>query len=76
MIIPFILHRDDDVTNVSGTGDIAEGVQFSDGTVVLRWRSNLELAAGSSTAVWPDLKSMVATHGHDGKTRVVWMSET
>jgi hypothetical protein len=72
MIKPFILRRDVDVTNVSGTGDVAEGCQFSDGTVVLRWRPQKERAAGSSTAVWPDIDSVLGIHGHDGKTRVVW----
>lgn len=68
----FILRRDVDVTGVTGTGDIAEGVQFSDGTVVLRWKRQPERAAHSSTAIWPDLESMLAIHGHDSKTRVVW----
>jgi hypothetical protein len=35
----FELHRDTDITGVSGTGVVAEGVAFSDGVVALRWRS-------------------------------------
>jgi hypothetical protein len=68
----FALVRDTDVTGVSGTGEIAEGVRFSNGTVVLSWRPQLERAANSSVAVWPELESMIAIHGHDGATRVVW----
>lgn len=63
----FVLRRDDDVSGVSGLGGVAEGVEFSDGTVVLRW-----LRAGGSTAVYDSLARMVAIHGHDGRTRVVW----
>jgi len=33
----FVLHRDEDVSGVSGTGVVAEGVVFSDGAVVVRW---------------------------------------
>lgn len=69
----FILRRDTDVTGVSGTGDIAEGAEFSDGTVVLRWGPNPQRGVTrSSIAVWPDVDSMIAIHGHDGATRVVW----
>lgn len=68
----FLLHRKVDVTNVSGTGDVAEGAQFSDGTVILRWRPQPEKSAKSSVAVWPDIESMIAIHGHDGATEVVW----
>lgn len=32
----FELVRDVDVTGISGTGVVAEGVEFSDGTVALR----------------------------------------
>lgn len=34
-----------------------EGVQFSDGTVVVRW-----LTAFRSTVVWPDLQTFLAVH--------------
>lgn len=70
----FQLQRDTDVTGVSGTGVIAEGCQFSNGTVVLVWKPQPERAASSSVAVWPELDSMLGIHGHDGKTRVVWDS--
>ena len=35
----FVLQRNEDETGVSGTGIVAEGVEFSDGTVALRWTS-------------------------------------
>jgi hypothetical protein len=64
----FLLVRDVDVSGVSGTGVICEGVEFSDGTAVLRW-----LSAHRSTAVYAGMPDLVAIHGHDGATRVVWV---
>lgn len=64
----FELHRDEDETGVSGPGRVAEGVQFTDGTVAMRWRS-----AFKSTAVYDNMVTVDAIHGHGGKTRVVWL---
>jgi len=64
----FVLDRRTDVSGVSGTGVVAEGVRFTDGTVALRW-----LGAHPSTAVWPDLDEVRAVHGHDGATVVRWL---
>ena len=66
---PFALHRGQDVTGVSGTGTVAHGVQFADGTVVIRW-----LGEFASTVVWDSLDAAMKVHGHDGKTRVVWVA--
>ena len=66
----FELHRDEDETGISGTGVVAEGVQFSDGPVVLRWI----VGEHRSTVVWPDIASVDAIHGHGGRTRIVWTS--
>lgn len=66
----FNLIRKEDVSGVSGVGRIAEGVQFHDGQVVMSWfgqHHTLEIA--------PDIKSVEAIHGHEGKTRVVWDDE-
>lgn len=64
----FVLERDEDVTGVSGTGVIAEGVQFRDGTVALRWLTGEH----RSTVLWDNIYSVEQIHGHDGKTRVVF----
>lgn len=66
----FQLHRDTDVSGVSAAGVVADGAQFPDGTVVVRWRGE-----HASTVVWNDLASALAVHGHDGATRVVWGHE-
>lgn len=36
----FELHRFEDISGVSGTGIVADGVQFPDGVVAMRWRSD------------------------------------
>jgi hypothetical protein len=64
----FELVRYADVSGVSGTGTVAEGCVFTDGSVALRW-----LGQNPSTAVWPDLESIVAVHGHRGATVVRWL---
>jgi len=67
--MPFALYREQDVTGVSGEGTVAHGTQFADGTVVLRW-----LGKDPSTVVWASLEAAMRVHGHDGRTRVVWLA--
>jgi hypothetical protein len=64
----FYLVRVEDVSGVSGTGVVAEGVEFTDGRVALRWRT-----ATPSTVVWDSIVDVQAIHGHDGKTQVYWL---
>lgn len=66
----FFLVRERDVSGVSGTGVVAEGVVFRDKTVALRWRGE-----PASTAVWADLDAVVAVHGHNGATTVMWAGD-
>ena len=72
----FTLHRHTDVTGISGTGVVAEGVQFSDGTVAVRWLNLAGAAADRgvrpTTALHDDIDSDEALHGHDGNTISVW----
>lgn len=78
----FEMHRDTDVSGVSGTGVVAEGVEFSepfsigfpDGSVVvlepgwcvIRWGGEHR-----STVLWGSRASAEAIHGHNGATRFV-----
>ncbi len=64
----FELVRYRDPSGVSGTGVVAEGCEFTDGSVALRWRGE-----NPATAVWPDLDSVLAVHGHQGATEVRWI---
>ena len=65
----FHLVRDADISGVSGTGVVAEGIRFSDGTAVTRWI----VGDHPSTVVWPRTESVIAVHGHGGATRLLWL---
>lgn len=66
----FRLRRLADYSGVSGIGQIAEGVVFSDGTVVLRWRS-----AHPTTTIFDCLDDVIRIHGHGGASRVQFDDE-
>lgn len=68
----FALQRDVDVSGVSGTGIVAWGVEFPDGVCALRWTSQWP-----TSVVFHDrgMEAVQAVHGHDGKTRVLYMDE-
>lgn len=63
----FTLERDVDVSGVSGTGTVAEGVEFSDGSAVVHW-----LGDTPSHVIWPSIEMVRRIHGHGGATRVVY----
>lgn len=65
--VHFELVRDADVSGVSGTGKVAEGVIFSDGEAVIHW-----LGTWPTTTPHPaGIRSIKAVHGHGGATRIV-----
>jgi hypothetical protein len=66
----FILERTKDVTGISGTGRVAEGIEYSDGTVALRWI----VGEHKSTVLWSSIDDVREIHGHGGATSIVWMS--
>jgi len=66
----FFLRRDVDETGVSGTGRVAEGVQFTNGKVAMTWNS-----VHTSVAVYDNMRTLRAIHGHKGLTVVVWEDE-
>lgn len=68
---PFELHRDIDETGISGTGKVAEGCEFNDGTVAMRW-----VGKHQSTTVFQSMTHMLAVHGHGGKTRALYTNHT
>lgn len=65
----FHLEREVDVSGVSGTGRIAEGVEFTNRKCALSWRTKY-----TSIVIYDDIETLIAIHGHDGKTVVVWHS--
>lgn len=65
----FKLRRLHDVTGVSGEGIVAEGVQFRDKRVAMRWC----VGAARSTVLWDSISEAVQVHGHDGNTVLEWV---
>ena len=66
----FHLHRIEDETGKSGKGIVAEGLVFSDGTVVIRWTTSMP-----STSIFQSQADLEKIHGHDGKTQLIWRDE-
>ena len=62
----FYLLRHEDVNGYSGTGVVAEGVIFNDGTGAFTWLTPMKTV----TTFWKmaDIRKM---HGHNGKTEVI-----
>ncbi|MFB6805427.1 hypothetical protein [Streptomyces sp. NPDC056387] len=63
----FHLLRHADISGVSGTGIVADGVLWPDGTASLRWRGERP-----STVHWDRIADAEAVHGHGGATEIVW----
>jgi len=63
----FTLEREVDHTGVT----VAEGIEFSDGTVAIRW----VIGEHNSTVVWDSIDDAIAIHGHDGATLVVFQDK-
>lgn len=61
------LERDEDVSGVSGTGTVAFGAQFPDGSIVMRWDTQVK-----STVFYASYEDLVTIVGHGGRTRVVY----
>jgi hypothetical protein len=81
----FELHRDLDVSGISGEGVIADGVVYDHPFVVTLPERPLVLEPGwcvitwrgehCSTALWRSVDDAMAIHGHHGATRLVWKPE-
>jgi hypothetical protein len=63
----FYFNRKQDVSGVSGTGRVCEGIQFSDGRCAVRW-----LTKTASTELWDSVEEAIQVHGHSGATELVW----
>lgn len=59
---------DVDPDQTSGTGIVAEGVEFEDGIVAMRWKTK-----HTSTAIYFSIEDVKAIHGHNGKTVVKYI---
>jgi hypothetical protein len=67
----FVLDRGVDVSGVSGTGIVAEGVQLTNKLCVVHWFGEW----GTTVVHHEGIASIKHIHGHDGKTQVVWLDE-
>lgn len=74
----FYLVRIEDETGISGTGIVAEGVRWSDGSCSLRFVSktpgfiNFEGVPEDADIQRIGDRHVKQVHGHQGKTKVVW----
>jgi len=64
----FVLDRTEDPSGVSGTGMVAEGVQFTDGGVAMRWGTEY-----CSIGIYASIGDVEAIHGHGGSTQIRWL---
>jgi hypothetical protein len=65
----FLLIRDVDETGVSGTGIVAEGLQFPTGRVVIEW-----LVTPFAIGIYSSMIELIQVHGHEGKTHVEFVA--
>lgn len=61
----FVLIRVEDITGVSGTGEVAEGTVFSSGLAVIHW-----LREPHAMGVYQTLEDVISVHGHEGRTQL------
>ena len=61
----FVLIRVEDLTGVSGTGEVAEGTVFSSGLSVIHW-----LREPFAMGVYQSLEDVISVHGHEGRTQL------
>lgn len=66
----FFIYRKEDPTGISGTGIVAQGTEFDDDRVVVRW-----LGKTATTTLHRDRRSVEAIHCHGGKSVIVWTDD-
>ena len=70
----FYLQRNRDISGVSGLGKVAEGCQHDNGWCSLTW---LTTESDDDIVVnwYCSIRRLVAVHGHDGATQVIWIDD-
>ncbi len=66
----FNLIRKEDMHDKSGVGLVAEGCEFENGAIALKWTS--QYWSGTWFLNIQELKHL---HGHNGKTKVSWVDK-
>ena len=65
----FELIREIDISGVSGTGIVAEGIIFSDGRIAMRW-----LTETATTVIFDCIEDVQTIHGHNGSTVIRYVN--
>jgi hypothetical protein len=66
----FYLQRTKDISGMSGTGIVAEGVIFTNGWAALTWLTPLQCHA-----FYHSIAILEKIHGHDGATKIVFIDD-
>lgn len=59
----FHLRRLEDETGISGTGLVTDGIEFDDGSVIMKWNTET-----TSLAMYRSMEDVIIIHGHGGRT--------
>ncbi len=62
------MNRSKDETGISGTGIVAEGLQFSSKKCVISWLSDTP-----SIEIYDSIEEVRRIHGHQGETQIKWI---
>jgi hypothetical protein len=68
----FVLYRHHDGTGVSGTGGVATGIVWPDGSAAMRWRAD-DRDEPRSTSVWFSVADLLRVHGHAGDSEIIYL---
>jgi hypothetical protein len=63
----FHLERAEDLSGLSGTGMVAWGIEFPDGTCALRWNTKI-----ATSVTYDCVEHVEWLHGHEGRTKVIF----
>ena len=66
----FNLIRTTDISGVSGTGVVAEGIEFENGKIAICWTTRYHIVS-----VIDNLHTLEKVHGHGGETHIAWIDE-
>ena len=66
----FFLVRDVDESGCSGTGLVAQGLEFDSGRAVMEW-----LVPPCSLNIFASVEELVSIHGHCGKSKVKYVDD-
>lgn len=69
----FRLIRDQDPSGVAGTGHVASGVEWSDGSVTLKWHTPDGMTDPANVSHYANVTKALGIHGHGGRTRMKYV---